>query len=491
MSALTASAPTQVPAALGHLQRRTVRALVATQVAGGAGTAAGITVAALLAVELGGSAASAGLAEAAAVAGTAASTLPLARGMARHGRRRGLAVAWSTGAVGALVVVVAALVGSLPLLLLGMVAVGAAGAGSDAARHVATDLASASSAGRAIGTVVAATGISMALGPWATAPVAALAGRAGLPPLTGPFVLAVLAFGAAAVVVTVRLRPDPLTIARATVGVTPRAPGSWLRGAPALLALPDVRLAAVAVAIGNGAMLGLMVLAPVHVAAAHADHADALAVIGPMISLHVVAMFAPSPLTGRLADRIGARAVVAIGAVVVGAAGLAFAMAAPTEVGMVTGALVLLGLGWNACFVASARLLVAAVGAGDRPRAQGLVDTVAAVTAMASSLLAGLLAAHLGHLAVGALIAVAAAVLFRTARSHRTSGRPSHDHLAPHPRPVPARPRHRAGRLGPPGRRDLPRRRADRPSDRRRAPRRRRHRDVGRARDGGPRDMAP
>lgn len=415
MSTSTLAPPAVLPdpIAQARAHRRTVRALVLTQVAGGAGLAAGITVAALIAVDLGGSTSVSGLPEAFAVAGTAGSTMPLALLMQRRGRRAGLRLGWVGGAVGALGVVAAAMAGSLVLLLVSMLVLGTAQASSDAARHVAADLATERTAGRAIGTVVAATAVSTALGPVLTGPSSGFAGRLGLVPMTGPFVLAVAAFLAAAVVVTVTLRPDPLLL----VGRGPVPSAAVEEPAPgrprlrALIRHRDVRLATTATAIANACMLGLMVLAPIHLHAGAADHADQLATIGPVISLHVAAMFAPSPLTGRVVDRFGPRRVVAGGAVLLAMAGLVSAAAAPADVTLLTAGLVLLGVGWNACFVAGASLVAAAVDPHDRPRAQGIVDTVAAGSAMAAGAAAGVVAHVAGHAAAGVIVAVAASVL--------------------------------------------------------------------------------
>ena len=416
------AAPALAPLVLGSpdderaaTHRRTVRALVLTQVAGGAGLAAGITVAALLAVELGGSTAAAGLPEAVAVAGTGLATMPLALLMQRRGRRAGLRLGWLGGAAGAAGVVVAAVVGSLALLLVAMLALGAANAASDASRHVATDLATDRTAGRAIGTVVAATAVSTALGPAVAGPASTLAAHVGLPAMTGPFLLAALAFLAAAVVVTVALRPDPLLLAVAPEVVTPVALGAAPVGdrpsVRELLRRPDVRLAAVATATANATMLGLMVLAPLHLAAGATDHAAHLGTVGPVISLHVAAMFAPSPLTGRLVDAVGARRVLVGGASTIGTAGLVTATAAPTDVGLLAAGLVLLGLGWNGCFVAGARLVAGAVAPTDRPRAQGVVDTAGSVAAVLAGAAAGVVADLGGVVAAGLLVAVAAAAL--------------------------------------------------------------------------------
>src|SRR4051794_2428522 len=88
-----------------RVQRRTLIILICAQVIGGAGLAVGVMVGTLIARELSGGAALAGLPQTLNEAGTAAAAIPLARYMARVGRRRGLSLGWLLGALGASLVV--------------------------------------------------------------------------------------------------------------------------------------------------------------------------------------------------------------------------------------------------------------------------------------------------------------------------------------------------------------------------------------------------
>src|SRR4029450_9525248 len=60
----------------------------------------------------------------------------------------------------------------------------------------------------------------------------------------------------------------------------------------------------------NLVMVGVMAVAPVHLTE-HGHHH--LEFVGAVISLHVAGMFAPSPISGWLADRIGPIAVAVTG----------------------------------------------------------------------------------------------------------------------------------------------------------------------------------
>ena len=110
-----ATAPDQPETA--HAQRRTLNVLVGAQLLSGAGLAAGITVGALLAQDLLGSTALSGLPTALFAAGGALAAAAVGRVSQLRGRRPGLALGYLAGAIGAVGVIVAAVLGSAVLLL--------------------------------------------------------------------------------------------------------------------------------------------------------------------------------------------------------------------------------------------------------------------------------------------------------------------------------------------------------------------------------------
>ena len=93
----------------------------------------GIATASLLAEEVSGSERQAGLAQTFQVLGAAVMAFVLAKVMARRGRRVGLATGYVTGSAGAVLVVVAGVVDSMPLLLLGAAMLGSSTAANSAA----------------------------------------------------------------------------------------------------------------------------------------------------------------------------------------------------------------------------------------------------------------------------------------------------------------------------------------------------------------------
>src|SRR5689334_21486808 len=141
------------PPDLVAAQRHTVRTLVATQAIGGIGLSAAIAVGALLARDVTGSDGLSGLAQTAQTLGAAI----LAAYMSRHGRRPGLTLGYLAGAVGGGFCLLAGVVRSFPLLLVGMVLLGAVTATNLQSRYAATDLALPAHRGRDLSTVVWAT----------------------------------------------------------------------------------------------------------------------------------------------------------------------------------------------------------------------------------------------------------------------------------------------------------------------------------------------
>lgn len=189
--------------------------LIASQILGGLGVATGIALATVLAQQVSGTEALSGLAPTATVAGTAVLSMPLAALMTARGRRPGLVLAYLLGALGAGVVVLAAVVDNFPLLLLGMAAFGAGSSANLQARFAAADLAEPERRARAISNVVWATTIGAVLGPNIAAPAGRSVSGLGIPAAAGPFVWAAGVFLVAAALVLVLLRPDPLLTARA------------------------------------------------------------------------------------------------------------------------------------------------------------------------------------------------------------------------------------------------------------------------------------
>ncbi|MFF8452217.1 MFS transporter [Streptomyces leeuwenhoekii] len=389
-------------------RRRALTVLVTSQTLGGAGMAAGITVGALLAQDLLGSTGLAGLPAALFTTGAALGAAVLGRLCQRFGRRPGLALGNAVAALGSAGVVAGAAARWPALLLTALFVYGAGTATGLLARYTGAELAPPERRGRAAGTVLFAMTLGAVAGPNLVGPTGALAHTWGIPRLAGPFLLAAAAYTAAALVLLIRLRPDPLRLPQpGKPHDATAAPGTGpVRGGPGVVTGATVMITAQLV------MIAVMTMTPVHMT----GHGHSTQAVGLVIGLHVGAMFLPSPLSGLLTDRLGARRVaVAAGAVLPGA-GLLASLAPPASVLLQACALVLLGAGWNLALLSGTALITDAAPAGNRAAVQGLADvgmSVAGATgAMASGLVVGtggypVLAAAAGALALAVIPAVA------------------------------------------------------------------------------------
>ncbi|MGJ7416061.1 MFS transporter [Streptomyces cinereoruber] len=194
-----------------------------SQTLGGAGMAAGITVGALLAQDLLGSTGLAGLPAALYTAGAAFGAVGLGRVSRRFGRGPGLALGNGIAALGSAGVVTGATARWPVLLLAALFVYGAGTVTGLLARYAGADLAPPERRGRAAGTVLFAMTLGAVVGPNLIGPTGDLADTWGLPRLTGPFLLAAVAYTAAALVLVVWLRPDPLPPTRESGAAPPLA----------------------------------------------------------------------------------------------------------------------------------------------------------------------------------------------------------------------------------------------------------------------------
>ncbi len=365
----------------------------AMSVASGVGT---IVAADRLGLAWGGVAATAG------IVGTGVGALALTRLTARRGRGRALAVGYLVGAVGAVVATGGAVTDDVAALLIGMLLLGLGNAAAQLSRYAAAELHTEDRRGRAIGAVVWAGAVGAVGGPLLLGATGALAVRFGWVPAAGPFLLAV-AVTTLAAVVSRRLPSGSRAV--------PAAPAPlWT-----LLRRPAVRSAFAVLATAQVVMVAVMTAAPVEM---H-QHGQGLGAVGLVLSAHTLGMFALSPLTGRLVDRLGARPVL-----VAGLAALAVAAGAtsagPTDTAFRAAALSLLGYGWNLCFVGGSTALAETVPVAERARVEGTVDAavwgLAAVAGLLSTVVLALGGYAVLTAAAGLLVLVPAATLLSASR---------------------------------------------------------------------------
>jgi MFS family permease len=356
---------------LSALQNRTVRVLASGQVLSGFGLGSTLSIGALLAADLSGTETWSGAAATFSTLGAAFSAIPLARVANKLGRRISLAIGAFIAISGALLVITAASTRIFPLLLLALFLMGAGSAVGLQARFAATDLPDAGRTGRDLALVVWATTVGAVIGPNLFGPGEIIGHWLGMPTMTGPFAITIVAQLLASSVFFIGLRPDPLKVAQELTNKSALKPKtSTVTAFKTLREYPKAAYAVSSIALAHMVMVSVMSMTPVHM---KHDGAD-LVLVGFVISLHIAGMYAFSPIFGILADKLGQIQTVLIGQAIYIAA-LVVAATSGHSHQQITLGLFLLGLGWSASTVSGAALLTATLPPADKINVQGVSDS--------------------------------------------------------------------------------------------------------------------
>ena len=385
-----------------------VRTLSTAQVLSGIGTTGTVAAGSLLVSSISHSTSLAGLAQTTSVLGAAAMALPLARLTQRGGRRLALSSGYVVGLTGALLAILGGANRTLWIVLVGTFMVGAASASAYQARFAAIDLATDASRSRDLSFVVWGSTIGAVTGPNLMQPSGDVAQQLGLPRLAGPYLVAALTLALAALVTRLLLVPDPyLTANRSADGTSQRRHEPTRTVLRHIRTMPNALFAIATVAIGHVAMVSVMVMTPVHMAMADVT----LSVIGFVISVHVLGMYAFSPLVGALSDRVGRVRVIQLGVVLL----LCAALIAGTAPGMdslrLGVGLFLLGLGWSCTLIAGSTFLSESVDVTMRPSSQGTSDLVMNLMGAGGGAAAGVIISVLSYAWLCAAVSVPVVVL--------------------------------------------------------------------------------
>jgi MFS family permease len=339
--------------------------------------------------------------------GVAAAAIPAALLMRRIGRRAGFQLGAVIGALSGLAAGWAVLAGSFWLFVAGMAVAGSAGGFGMQYRFAAADSGSPAFRARAISWVLAGGVASAILGPQAVILTRELTSPI---PFAGAYFaitgFSLLALAALSLLAGPAARPPP-----AAVRSGGRPLGEIVRQPRFLVA--------VACATGSFAAMSLvMTAAPLAMVACGLGQDNAA--LG--IQWHVLAMFAPSFVTGSLIARFGKETIIAIGlalltaCVIVAAAGI--------ELVHFWAALILLGIGWNFGFIGATTMLTETYRPEEQGRVQGLNDFIVFGAVAIASLLSGQLFVTVGwtwlnvvSVPIVAVAGLALALLFRTARA--------------------------------------------------------------------------
>jgi len=375
------------------LQEKTVKVLATTQVLNGVGVAGTVAAGSLLVASITNSETLAGLAQTSSVLGAAALALPLARLTSRGGRRLALSVGLIAGVIGSLLAILGGSRENIYLMLTGTFLVGAASAAGYQARFAAIDRATNEKRAKQLSFVVWGSTIGAVSGPNLMEPSGNLAESLGLPRLTGPYLISAVTLALAVLVIQLFLRPDPyLTAAKDSGAAT-------LPRVKTKVALKHIRsnarasFAIASIAIGHIAMVAVMVMTPVHMA-----HVDVtLTIIGLVISIHVLGMYAFSPLAGALTDRLGGLRVIQIGVAILLSSALISGFARADDAITLGIGLFLLGLGWSCTLIAGSALLTESVSPEFKSASQGASDLVMNLSGASGGAIAGVVIATLSY----------------------------------------------------------------------------------------------
>ena len=340
------------------------------------------------------------------------------------GRRNGLTAGLCFGAVGSGIAFYAIAVHSFPVFLTGMVLMGIANAAVQLGRFAAAEVNRPEHRGRAISNVVIGGTVGSVIGPFVAGPAGALVKSFTGDELAGAYLVSLVLFAIAALVVFVGLRPDPREVGREVAEKFPEAATGLgeVRSALTILRQPAAMVAVISMAVGQVVMVLVMVITSLHMR----DHNHMLGDISIVISAHTVGMYAFSIISGRLADRWGRGQVI-----ITGSATLVIACLAATispDVLPLGVALFLLGLGWNFCYVGGSTLLADQLSPLERSRTQGLSDLLVGLASAFGSLSSGFIFVALGYNMMAFISAVFAVIplvfvffwILKPARIHRS-----------------------------------------------------------------------
>lgn len=334
--------------------------------------------------------------------GLMAATLPAAQIMRIMGRKFGFSLGNLIGLGGGLLACLAIVREDFALFCISTTLLGVAIGVGQQYRFAATEACAPEDRPRAISLVMAGGVLAAILGPTLAVWSDKLWPQ---PEFLGAFAALVVLYGLNLLLIAGLSLPRP-TAAELTGPV---------RSYQQLLQQPKLITAIVAGAIGYGVMILVMTATPI---AMHQHHHDFRSTAS-IIQWHVLGMFLPSFITGRLIARWGEVSIIQVGC------GLLLGCVAMAQTG--TGywyfwlSLVALGVGWNFTFIGATSLLTTSYLPAEKARVQGTNDFLIFGFSAIASLLAGHLQARLGwgllNLAMLPAIAIAMWLVWRSGGS--------------------------------------------------------------------------
>ncbi|HTP62636.1 MAG TPA: MFS transporter [Burkholderiales bacterium] len=310
------------------------------------------------------------------VAGGAIATMQASQYMKSVGRKAGLMRGASIGIFGALICAAAVWQASFWLLCFGALVFGTFNAFGQYYRFVASEVASPDFRATAVSLVLAGGLVGGVLGPTTSRVTVDLVE----PRFAGAY-LALIFFVLVTMAILSRIRIPDLSAAEQAASGRPMAE---------IARQPKYVVAVTAGAISYGVMNFLMTSTPIAMRVCGHPYGDAAFVI----SSHVVAMFAPSFVTGPLIKRFGVIQVMLVGAAL-NIVSIAIALSGVQVVNF-WWSLVLLGVGWNFLYIGATNLLTETYRPEERAKAQGFNETSIFVMMAISSFSSGMIVTNAG-----------------------------------------------------------------------------------------------
>ena len=277
--------------------------------------------------------------------------------MQRRGRRFGFVLGALAGAAGAALAVAGLLWASFGTLLAGAYLTGIFMSSLGFYRFAATDTASDAFRPKAISYVMAGGLLSAIVGPQL---VKLTADATVIPFLATYGAVVLLNLAGLWLFLLLDIPPAP----------APRADAPRGRTRMELLRSPAILVSVVCAMVAYALMNLVMTSTPLAVVGCGFTTGDA----ADIVSAHVLAMYAPSFVTGHLIARFGTTRIIAAGLACLAAAGLVGLSDVTLPHFYV--ALVLLGVGWNFGFIGATAMLTANHAPSERGTVQGLNDTL-------------------------------------------------------------------------------------------------------------------
>jgi MFS family permease len=330
----------------------------------------------------------------------------------RRGRRAALVLGGVLGAVGALLGGVGIAISSLLIYVPAMLLLGSGRGILDQSRYAAAEVYPASQRARAISIVVWGATVGSVLGasPLVVTPVTNWARALNLNAYSGPLFSTSFFYASVALVLFVLLAVDLIGISKRVAAANPISkhlqdqPNMPRRSFWDLFRSLDSRAAVIAMICGQAAMVFAMGVIGVHM---H-DHGHPLNDISIVTTVHVLGMFAFSPLVGVLGDSLGRKPMIAIGAALLGGGCILAPLSLNTP--WIAFAQFFVGFGWSCCYVSGSALLTDALGSAERARMQSTNDAAINISSAIGSLSGGVLLSALGFGAVSAIGLVVAVI---------------------------------------------------------------------------------